>query len=128
VRPRHRNMDALGCNLNLFLHKTYLLAEFMCHLRKLISLSYKFFFYYNLVGWLVLESEIQKNWVCIKWTFVAQDIQIGMVEGQHWQNMRFDFEDCDLLALSPFVFLAIYVQKGMDVSFLMPLESLRFDF
>jgi hypothetical protein len=33
-------LDALGHNLNLFLHKTYMLAEFMCHLRKIISLKF----------------------------------------------------------------------------------------
>ena len=53
-------LDALGNNLDFFLHKTYLLVEF--------------------IG---LESGIQNNWVCIKWTSIAQDIQVGMVEGQH---------------------------------------------
>jgi hypothetical protein len=38
-------LDALESNLNLFLHKTYILAEFMCHLIKLISLSYGIFFF-----------------------------------------------------------------------------------
>jgi len=47
-----------------------------------------------------------------------------MAKGQHWQNARFVFEGCDLYVLSLFIFLSIYVQKGMDVSFLMPLESL----
>jgi hypothetical protein len=46
---------------------------------------------------------------CIKWTSVAQDIQVGMVKGQHWQNARFDFKGCDFHALSFFIFLAIYM-------------------
>jgi hypothetical protein len=45
-----------------------------------------------------------------------------MAEGQHWQIARFDFEGCD------FHTLPLDVQKGMDVSFLMPLESLHFNF
>jgi hypothetical protein len=40
--------------------------------------------------------------------FEARDIQVGMVEGQHQQNARFDFEGCDFHALSIFIFLAIY--------------------
>jgi hypothetical protein len=51
-----------------------------------------------------------------------------MDEGQHWQIARFDFESCDFHDLPFFFnFLALDVQKGMDVSFLMPLESLHFD-
>jgi hypothetical protein len=38
------------------------------------------------------QSGIQKNLVCINWTFVAPDIQVEMVEGQHWQIARFGFE------------------------------------
>jgi len=49
-----------------------------------------------------------------------------MVEGQHWQIARFDFKGCDFHVL-PFFFLALYLQKGMDVSFIMPLESFHFD-
>jgi hypothetical protein len=37
-------MDASGCNLDSFLHKTCLLAESICHLRKIISPSYEIFF------------------------------------------------------------------------------------
>ena len=43
-------LDALGYNLDLFLHKTYLLTEFICHLRKIISLSYELICCYNLIG------------------------------------------------------------------------------
>jgi hypothetical protein len=42
--------------------------------------------------------------------------------------VRFDFEGCDFYALYPFIFLDLDIQKFMDVSFLMPLESLCFDF
>jgi hypothetical protein len=37
-----------------------------------------------------------------------------MAKGQHWQN-------------AIFIFLALHLQKGMNVSFLVPLESLHFD-
>jgi hypothetical protein len=47
-----------------------------------------------------------------------------MTKGQHWQNTNFDFEGCDFHALCIFIFLDLAFQKGMDVSFLMPLESL----
>ena len=41
-------LDALERNLDSFLHETYLLAEFSCHLWKLISSSYEIFFGLNL--------------------------------------------------------------------------------
>jgi hypothetical protein len=50
-----------------------------------------------------------------------------MAKGQHWQNARFDFAGCYFHDLSRFIFLALNFQKGMDVSFLVPLESLHFD-
>jgi hypothetical protein len=50
-----------------------------------------------------------------------------MDKGQHWQNARFDFERCDFHDLSLFIFLALNFQKGMNVFFLVPLESLYFD-
>ncbi len=50
-----------------------------------------------------------------------------MGKGQHWQTARFDFEGCDFHDLSLFIFLALHFQKGMDVIFLIPLESLHFD-
>jgi hypothetical protein len=50
-----------------------------------------------------------------------------MAKGQHWQNARFDFAGCDFHDLSLFIFLSLHFQKGMDVSFLVPLESLHFD-
>jgi hypothetical protein len=40
-----------------------------------------------------------------KWTYVAQDIQVEMDEGQHCQITRFDFEGCDFHALSFLFFL-----------------------
>jgi hypothetical protein len=50
-----------------------------------------------------------------------------MAEGQHWQIARFDFEGCNFHALPYFIFFALDIQKGMDVSFLMPLKSLHFN-
>jgi len=37
-------LDASGRNLDSFLHKTCLLEEFICHLRKIISPSYEILF------------------------------------------------------------------------------------
>jgi hypothetical protein len=51
-----------------------------------------------------------------------------MEKGQHWQNASFAFEGCDFHALYIFIFLDLDFQKGMDVIFLMPLKSLRFNF
>ena len=67
------------------------------------------------------------KFVYIKWTSVAQDIQVGMAKGQHWQIARFDFEGCDFHALPFLILLSLDLQKGMDVIFLTPLESLHFN-
>ena len=104
-------LDTLGRNLDLFLHKTCLLVKFMCHLRKIISLSYQLFLCWDLVGWYIFESRIQQNCICIKWTSIDQDIQVGMDEGQHWQNARFIFEGCDFHALCLFIFLSYMYRK-----------------
>jgi hypothetical protein len=50
-----------------------------------------------------------------------------MVKCQHYQNARFDFAGCDFHDLSLFIFLEVSFQKGMDISFLVPLESLHFN-
>ena len=50
-----------------------------------------------------------------------------MAKGQHWQDARFDFAGYDFHDISLFIFLALHLQKGMDVIFLIPLESLHFD-
>jgi hypothetical protein len=81
-----------------------LLAEFICHLSKIISLLYEIIFWLKFGTWIGFESEIQQNLVCLKWTYVAQDIQIGMTYGQHCQIARFDFEGCDFHALPYFIF------------------------
>jgi hypothetical protein len=36
---------------------------------------------------------------------LAQDIQVGMTEGQYWQIARFYFEGCDFHALPYFIFV-----------------------
>jgi hypothetical protein len=46
-----------------------------------------------------------KTLVCINWTAVAPDIQVGIAEGQQWQIAIFDFEGCDFHALPYFIFL-----------------------
>jgi hypothetical protein len=44
-------LDALERNLDSFLHQTCLLAEFSCHLCKIIYLSYDIFFGLNVEHW-----------------------------------------------------------------------------
>jgi len=51
-----------------------------------------------------------------------------MAEGQHWQIARFDFEGCDFHALLYFIFLPYMSRKVWMLAFLMPQESLHFDF
>ena len=92
-------LDASKCNLDSFLHEICLLGEFSCHLWKIISPSYDIIFGWNLERWYLFESRIQKHWIYINWTSVAQVIQVAMVEGQYWQIARFDFEGCDYHAL-----------------------------
>jgi hypothetical protein len=98
-------LDASERNLDSFLHETCLLAEFRCNLWKIISPSYDIVFGWNLERLYNFESWIQTNWVCINWTSVAPDIQVGIAEGQHWQIARFDFEGCYFHALSYFILL-----------------------
>jgi hypothetical protein len=45
------SLDALERNLESFLHETCLLAEFTCHLWKIISPLYDIFFVWNLESW-----------------------------------------------------------------------------
>ena len=97
-------LDASEHNLDLFLHETCLLAEFSCHLWKIISPSYEIGFVWTLERLYTFESWIQTNLFCINWTSVAPDSQVGIVEGQHWQIARFDFEGCDFYALPYFIF------------------------
>jgi hypothetical protein len=97
------DLDASERNLDSFLHETCLLAEFRCHLWKIISPSYDIVVGWNLDGLYKFESWIHQNWVCIHWTSVAPDIQVGIAEGQHWQIARFDFEGCDFHALPYFI-------------------------
>jgi hypothetical protein len=84
------NLDALKSILNLFLHKTCLLANFICHFRNSSRYSSR-----NGQRSTLAECEI-----CL------------------W---RLQFP-CSL-----FFFFPIYIEKDMDVSFLIPLESLRFN-
>jgi hypothetical protein len=59
--------------------------------------------------------------------YSSRYIQVGMIEGQNWQNARLVFESCDFHALFSSFFLVIYGYKGMAVRFLIPLETLYFD-
>jgi hypothetical protein len=48
---------------------------------------------------------------------LAQDIQVGMPKGQHWQIARFDFEGCNFHALPYFIFLAYISRKVWMLAF-----------
>jgi hypothetical protein len=97
--------------LDLFLHKTCLLAEFINCLRKIISLSYEIFFCWYLV---LIGSRVRNPKVCIKWTSLTQDIQVRMPEGQNWQNARLIFKGCDFHILYfLFLFFLPYMYQNL---------------
>ncbi|KAL3569551.1 hypothetical protein D5086_029441 [Populus alba] len=62
-----------------------------------------------------LSQESQNNLVCINWTFLALDIQVGMTEGQHWQIARFDFESCDFHALPYFIVFLRFPERPTTI-------------
>jgi hypothetical protein len=121
------DLDASERNLDSFLHETWLLAKFRCHLWKILSPSYDIGLGWNLERLYSFESWIEKklrlhqldycssrysSWNSRKSTLADYEIWL-------WR-LRFPYS-------SLFYFLALDFQKGMDVSFLMPLESLHFN-
>jgi len=108
-------LNASERNLDSFLHETCLLVEFRCHLWKIISPSYDIGF-----GCLLAEFSLHQFDFCSS-------------RYSSWNGQRSTLTDCEIWfwrlrfpCSSLFYFLALDVQKGMDVSFLMPLESLHF--
>ena len=120
-------LDASECNLDSFLHKTCLLTEFSCHLWKIISPSYDIFFFLKV--WALIDL-----WVRNPRKLILYQFELCSSSYSSWNGRRSTLADCEIWlwrlrfpCSSLFYFLALDVQKGMDVSFLMPLESLHFD-
>jgi hypothetical protein len=118
------DLDASEHNLDSFLHETCLLAEFSCHLWKIISPSYNIVFGWNLVGlWVRNPTKLSLHPMdfCSLRYSSRNDHRSTLADCEIWL-WRLQFP-CSFL----FYFLVFNFQKGMDVSFLMPLESLHFD-
>jgi len=120
-------LDASECNLDSFLHETCLLAEFSCHLWKIISPSY------DIVCSLKFGAFIE-IWVRNPKTFILHQLDFCSSRYTSRNGRRSTLADCEIWlwrlrfpCSSLFYFLALDFQKGMDVSFLMPLESLHFN-
>jgi len=121
------SLDASERNLDSFLHETCLLAEFSCHLWKLISPSYKIFFWFKFGVFIGL---------CVRNPTKLSLHQLDFCSSRYssCNGRRSTLADCEIWlwrlrfpCSSLFYFLALGVQKFMDVSFLMPLESLHFN-
>jgi hypothetical protein len=117
-------LDASECNLNSFLHETCLLAEFSCHLWKIISLILHFFCC-NLKISLWVRNPTQLS---------LHQLDFCSSRYSSWNSRRSTLTDCEIWLWRLwfpcsylFYFLALDFQKDMDVSFLMPLKSLHFD-
>ena len=119
-------LDASERNLDSFLHEICLLAEFRCHLWKIISPSYDIGFGLNLERldlWVMNPKQLSLH-------------QLGFCSSRYssWNGRRSTLADCEIWlwrlrfpCSSLFYFLALDAQKGMNVSFLIPLESLHFN-
>ena len=118
-------LDASECNLDSFIHETCLLAEFSCHLWKIISPSYDIFFCCNalIVLWVRNPKQLslyQLN-LCSSRYSSRNGQRSTLADCEIWLwKLQFP---CSYL----FYFLALDFQKGMNVSFLIPLEALHFD-
>jgi hypothetical protein len=102
-------LDALRSTLDLFLHKTCLLAKFMCHLRKIISLSYELFFLLKFGRLIGLQVRNPKTLSLHLMDFSSLRYSSRNGQRQYWKNARFVFEGCDFHAFSLFIFLTIYL-------------------
>jgi hypothetical protein len=119
-------LDASKHNLDSFLHETCLLAEFRCHLWKLISPSYDIVF-----GWTLEHIDL---WVRNLTKLSLYQLDFCSSRYSSWYGWRSTLADCEIWHwrlrfpwYSLFYFLVLDFQKGMDVRFLMPLESLHFN-
>jgi len=115
-------LDASEHNLDSFLHETCLLAEFSCHLWKIISPSY-----YIIFGW-----EFIGLWVRNPTKLSLHQFDFCSSSYSSRNGRRSTLADCEIWlwrlrfpCSSLFYFPSLDVQKGMDAIFLMPLESLH---
>jgi len=120
------SLDASERHRDSFLHETCLLVEFRCHLWKLISPLYDIGFGCNLELFIEL-------WVMNPTKLSLHQLDFCSSRYSSWNGWRSTLADCKIWlwrlqfpCSSLLYFLALNVQKGMDVSFLIPLESLYF--
>ena len=119
-------LDALERNLDSFLHETYLLVELSCHLWKIISIIWhRFGLKFIALVCLWVRNPKKFSWHPMDFCSSRYSSRNG------WRSTLADCEiwlwRLQLPCSSLFYFLALDFQKGMDVRFLMPLESLHFD-
>ena len=122
------DLDASEHNLGSFLHETCLLAEFSCHLWKIISPSFDFLC-------LLKFGTLIGLWVRNRKKVSLHQLDFCSSRYSSWNGRRSTLAYCEIWlwrlrfpCSSLFYFLALDFQKGMDVRFLMPLESLHFNF
>jgi hypothetical protein len=120
------NLDALGSKLDLFFHKTCLMTEFICYLRKIISLLYELFF-------LLKFGRLIGLWVRNKKKLSLHQMEFSNSRYSSWNDQRSTLTECKICLWRlrfpwsfSFYFSFHICIKGIDVSFLMPLESLCF--
>jgi hypothetical protein len=83
------NLDALGCNLDLFFHKTCLLAEFMCHLSKNhISLIWARF--------LLTFGRLIGHWVKSPKKFSLHQMDFYSSRYSSWNDWRSTSAECEI--------------------------------
>jgi len=120
------SLDASKCNLDSFLHETCLLAEFKCHFEK----SYL----PHMTSVLSEIWNVTELWVINPEKLSLHQLDFFSSRYSSWNGWRLTLADCEIWlwrlwfpCSSLFYFLALDFQKGMDVSFLMPLKSLYFN-
>jgi len=119
-------LDASERNLDSFLHESCLGRIQLSSLKNHISLIEHCF-------WLKFGDFIGL-WVMNPKQLSLHQLDFCRSRYASWNGWRSTLADCEIwlwrlrfLCSSLFYFLALYFRKGMDVSFLMPLESLHFN-
>jgi len=134
-------LDALEHNLDSFFHETCLLVEFSCHLWKILSpLWHCFWLKFGALIFIWIRNFWLKFGALI-FIWIRNPIKLSLHQ-LNFCSSRYSscngrrstlsyckiwlwrlWFPCSFL----FYFLPLNFQKGIDVSFLMPLESLHFD-
>jgi len=111
-------LDSSKHNLGSFLYETYLLVEFSYHMTSF---------------WMTFGA-LMGLWVRNPKKLSLHQLDFFSSRYSSWNGRRSTLADCEIWLWRPqfpcsslFCFLALDFQKGMDVSFLMPLESLHFN-